>query len=87
MQHIEVKSRKTLIYPHYADVGVELEYGIKVLAIGNSFSVDALQYLYNILAEVGYDSVTIGHLTIGGSSLQEAGQPLFRYGKYFRSIS
>lgn len=69
------------------DVGIELEYGIKVLAIGNSFSVDALQYLYNILAEVGYDSVTIGHLTIGGSSLQEAGQPLFRNGKYFRSIS
>lgn len=52
------------------DVALELEYGIKVLAIGNSFSVDAQQYLYNILTDVGYDTVTIGHLTIGGSSLQ-----------------
>lgn len=52
------------------DVTLELENGIKVLAIGNSFSDDALQYLYDILTDVGYDNVSIGHLTIGGSSLK-----------------
>lgn len=43
---------------------------ISILAIGNSFSVDALQYLYNILQDAGYEKIVLGNLYIGGCSLQ-----------------
>ncbi|MDR2497964.1 MAG: DUF4886 domain-containing protein [Tannerellaceae bacterium] len=43
---------------------------IKILAIGNSFSEDAIeQYLYELAAANG-DSLVIGNAYIGGSSLQ-----------------
>jgi len=44
---------------------------IKILAIGNSFSQDAMQWQYQILEDAGYSSVTLGNLVIGGSSLQK----------------
>ena len=43
---------------------------IKILAIGNSFSVDAMEYLYGILEDMGYEEITLGNLYIGGCSLQ-----------------
>ena len=43
---------------------------IKILAIGNSFSVDAMEYLYGILKDVGYDKITLGNLYIGGCTLE-----------------
>ena len=43
---------------------------IKILAIGNSFSADALEYLYGILSDVGYTSITLGNLYIGGCTLE-----------------
>src|SRR5690606_5528743 len=44
---------------------------VRVLAIGNSFSDDALEhYLYG-LAKAGGKSVVIGNLYIGGSSLSQ----------------
>ncbi len=42
---------------------------IKILAIGNSFSVDALQYLNFLFEEAGVEEVLIGNLYIGGCSL------------------
>ena len=43
---------------------------IKVLAIGNSFSEDAVeQYLYELAASQG-DSLVIGNAYIGGCSLE-----------------
>ena len=42
---------------------------LKVLAIGNSFSVDAMEYLWDICDSAGYDDVTLGNLYIGGCSL------------------
>ena len=42
---------------------------ISVLAIGNSFSVDAMQYLYDILKEDGAEEIVLGNLYIGGCSL------------------
>ncbi len=42
---------------------------LKVLAIGNSFSVDAMEYLWNICDSAGYDDVVLGNLYIGGCSL------------------
>ncbi len=42
---------------------------IKILAIGNSFSVDAMEYLGDILENAGFDDVVLGNLYIGGCSL------------------
>ena len=41
-----------------------------ILAIGNSFSVDAMQYLYQILQELGCRDIYLGNLYIGGCTLQ-----------------
>lgn len=43
---------------------------IKILAVGNSFSVDAMQYLYPILSGLGYKEIKLGNLYIGGCSLE-----------------
>ena len=37
---------------------------IKVLAIGNSFSVDAIEYLYGVLVDLGYEEIVLGNLYI-----------------------
>ena len=43
---------------------------IKILAVGNSFSVDAMQnHLYPMLESAGYTDITLGNLYIGGCSL------------------
>ena len=41
-----------------------------ILAIGNSFSSDAMEYLGLILKEMGYTDVFLGNLYIGGCTLQ-----------------
>ena len=46
------------------------EGSIHILAIGNSFSVDAMEYLYQILIQAGYKSVKLGNLYIGGCTLK-----------------
>lgn len=42
---------------------------LKVLAIGNSFSSDATEYLWDIAKDGGVDSITVGNLYIGGCTL------------------
>ena len=42
----------------------------KILAIGNSFSQDALQHLYQIAAAGGADEIVLANLYIGGCSLE-----------------
>jgi hypothetical protein len=42
---------------------------MKILAIGNSFSVDAMQWLYNIALNGG-ENMSLGNLYIGGCSLE-----------------
>ena len=44
---------------------------LKILAIGNSFSVDAMEYVYQIAKQVGYEEVILGNLYIGGCSLEK----------------
>lgn len=41
----------------------------RILSIGNSFSVDAQQWLYGIAKDMGYDNVILGNLYYGGCSL------------------
>lgn len=43
---------------------------MKILAIGNSFSVDAMTYLYDIARSEGMKELTLGNLYIGGCTLQ-----------------
>ena len=51
--------------PHWNDDGI-----LKILAIGNSFSEDAMEYLYQIATAAGVEQIELGHLYIGGCSLE-----------------
>lgn len=50
--------------------GAKTEGSIRILAIGNSFSDDAMEYLYQILQDAGYSSIKIANLYIGGCTLE-----------------
>ena len=50
--------------------GQAMASSLKVLAIGNSFSQDSMQHLYQIATDAGVKDVVIGNLYIGGSSLE-----------------
>lgn len=43
---------------------------LKIFAIGNSFSVDAMQWLYGIAKDGGYNNIILGNAYIGGCTLQ-----------------
>lgn len=44
---------------------------LKILAIGNSFSSDCMQYLYNIAKDGGVETIILGNLYYGGCSLSQ----------------
>ena len=46
------------------------EISISILSIGNSFSADAMTYLWDILKQAGYEDVYLGYLYIGSCSLE-----------------
>lgn len=72
------KSRSGSVRIYNAEFKKELSFNVTqkslsslyILAIGNSFSVDAMQYLYQILQELGYRDICLGNLYIGGCTLQ-----------------
>lgn len=43
---------------------------LKILAIGNSFSVDSMEYVYQVAKDAGIDKIVLGNLYIGGCSLE-----------------
>ena len=43
---------------------------IKVLAIGNSFSVDSMEHLWSMIHSAGYETVVLGNLHASGCSLE-----------------
>ncbi len=43
---------------------------LKVLAVGNSFSMDAMEYLWQITKNAGYEKIILGNLYIPGCSLE-----------------
>ena len=59
--------------PHWNDDGV-----LKILAIGNSFSEDAVEHLYALATAAGIENIELGHLYLGGCSLEKH----LRYIKY-----
>lgn len=72
--YVKISSLNTL--PIYLRINVE-EYRIdfnknlKVLAIGNSFSVDAMEYLYKIADDQGIENIVLGIMYIPGASLSK----------------
>ncbi len=42
---------------------------LKILAIGNSFSDDAMEYVYQVASDAGVEKITLGNMFIGGCSL------------------
>ncbi|MBQ7379021.1 MAG: DUF4886 domain-containing protein [Clostridia bacterium] len=42
---------------------------LKILCIGNSFSVDSMEYLYGILQDLGIAQIKLGNLAIGGCTV------------------
>ena len=60
---------------------------LEILAIGNSFSVDALEYAYQIAQDLGIEEIILGNLYIGGCSLQthatNAAGDLAKYTYYY----
>lgn len=60
---------------------------IRILAIGNSFSVDGMEYLWHVLRAGGVEEVTLGNLAIGGCSVDQhadnvaSGAAAYLYGK------
>lgn len=44
---------------------------LKVLAIGNSFSVDAMEFLYQIANNYGVEKIILGNLYIPGASIHD----------------
>ena len=44
---------------------------IRILAIGNSFSTDCMQYLYDIMKSGGVEQIILGNLYYGGGSLAQ----------------
>lgn len=50
---------------------------LKILAVGNSFSTDAMEYLYKILKDGGVEEIVLGNLYYGGCSIDQH----YQYGK------
>ena len=44
---------------------------VKILAIGNSFSKDAMEHLYTVLKAEGVEEILLGNLYIGGCTLDK----------------
>ena len=61
--------RKTILYPPSIEA---LPQKFRVLGIGNSFSVDGMEYLYDVAKAYGYEDedILLGNLYIGGCSLK-----------------
>lgn len=55
---------------HGADTSVPPK-TLKILAVGNSFSSDCMQYLYQIAKSAGVETVILGNLYYGGCSLAQ----------------
>lgn len=54
-----------------APPAVEVPKSLKILAIGNSFSTDSMQYLCQLLKAAGVEKVVLGNLYYGGCTLAQ----------------
>lgn len=49
----------------------EIPKSLKILAIGNSFSTDSMEYLWNVLRDAGVETVVLGNLYYGGCAMSQ----------------
>ena len=49
----------------------EIPKSLKILAIGNSFSTDSMEYLWNVLRDCGVETVVLGNLYYGGCAMSQ----------------
>ena len=49
----------------------EIPKSLKILAIGNSFSTDSMEYLWNLLRDAGVETVVLGNLYYGGCAMSQ----------------
>ena len=61
---LEIKINVKYICKKWSDDGE-----LKILSLGNSFSVDTLQYVYQIAENLGVEKITLGNLYISGCNL------------------
>ena len=54
-----------------SDTPVTLPDSIKILAIGNSFSTDCMEYLWRMLKSAGVSSIVLGNLYYGGCTMAQ----------------
>lgn len=55
--------------PAYVKQDWEEDGALKILCIGNSFSVNTMEHLYGILTDLGVEEIKLGNLAIGGCSI------------------
>ena len=73
--------------PFYAAEENPYKDSLKILAIGNSFSIDGMEYLWDIANSMGVKKVVLGNMYIGGCSLDThyenmaENAPAYRYYK------
>lgn len=66
---------------------------LKVLAIGNSFSVDAMTHLYKVAEAEGVEEIVLGNFFVGACTLKqhagfmESGEAAYRYDKCSNATS
>ena len=74
-----------------SDMTIPATKSIKILAIGNSFSVDATTFLYDLLKAAGVEEIVIGHAYIGGCTIKKhfmmskSPSTAYKYTKYTSS--
>lgn len=57
-------------YPPFGQAAWGEDGVLKILAIGNSFSMDTMEYVWNIADSVGVPYIELGHLYISGCNLK-----------------
>ena len=64
-----VNGRLATTTPEEDDMTWDDDDALKILAIGNSFSTDTLEYAYDVAKSLGIKNVVIGNLFIGGCTI------------------
>lgn len=67
---ITIEDTHTLIEVTVVKRDIDFNQQLKVLAISNSFGVDALEYLYQIADDYGVEDIVLGVMYIPGASLE-----------------
>ena len=66
-----IGAEATYIRVNVEEYSIDFTKNLKVLAIGNSFSVDAMEYLYKIANDYGIPNIILGIMYIPGASLEK----------------